>query len=203
MAMIARREPEPEMGPAMRALPSNRWRTFVSHYLMLPPSRVGVFSNQAEAARRAGFGTARSHVNTMARIGYRLVQDERIQAAIAEESRKMLRGGGFEAVKQLLAIVNNSEHKDQIKAIGMVLARVDPEVTRQDMNIVHRHIDPDQEELEELRALRQLGTARDKLLELFGGNRLPQLEALEAADTERRAAKAKVIDGEVMERQEA
>ena len=54
MAMIARREPEPEMGPAMRALPSNRWRTFVSHYLMLPPSRVGVFSNQAEAARRAG-----------------------------------------------------------------------------------------------------------------------------------------------------
>jgi hypothetical protein len=94
------------MGPAMRALPYARWRSFVEHYLLLPPSRVGVFSNQAEAARRAGFGTQRSSVHTMARIGYRLVQDERVQAAIAEEARKMLRGGGFEAVKQLLSIVS-------------------------------------------------------------------------------------------------
>jgi hypothetical protein len=196
MVTPARREPEPEMGPAMRALPSNRWRTFVSHYLMLPPSRTGVFSNQAEAARRAGFGTARSHVNTMARIGYRLVQDDRIQAAISEEARKLLRGGGFEAVKQLLSIVNNPEHRDQIKAIGMVLARVDPEVTRHDMNIVHRHIDPVEEELEELRACRALGTPRERLLELFGGNKLPMLEALEA---EQGARNAKVIEGEVIE----
>jgi hypothetical protein len=88
-----------------------------------------------------------------------------------------------------------------VKAIGMVLARTDPEVTRHDMNIVHRHIDPDQEELEELRALRQLGTARSKLLELFGGNGLARLEKLEAEDNERRAAKAKVVEGEVIEAQ--
>jgi hypothetical protein len=167
---------------------------------MLPPSRTGVFSNQAEAARRAGFGTAHSHDTTMARIGYRLVQDERIQAAIAEESRKMLRGGGFEAVKQLLAIVSNPEHRDQIKAIGMVLARTDPEVTRHDMNIVHRHIDPDQEALEELRACLKLNVPREELINNFGGNRLPGLlEQLEDADRERRAASAKVIEGQVID----
>jgi hypothetical protein len=52
--------------------------------------------------------------------------------------------------------------------------------------------------LEELRALRQLGTAREKLVELFGGNGLARLEALEAADIERRASKAKVVEGEVV-----
>jgi hypothetical protein len=201
MAMTARRKQETfgEMGPAMRALPFARWRSFVEYYLLLPPSRTGVFSNAAGAARRAGFGSPRSTNEYMARIGYRLVHDERIQAAIAEEARKLLRGGGFEAVKQLLAIVSNPEHKDQIKAIGMVIARTDPEVTRHDMNIVHRHIDPEQEELEELRALRELGTPREKMLQIFGGNRLPALEALDAADKERRASKAKVVEGEVIE----
>jgi hypothetical protein len=198
MAMTARRKQETfgEMGPAMRALPFNRWRSFVEHYLLLPPARTGLFSNQAEAARRAGFGTPKSKPVYLARIGYRLVQDERIQAAIAEEARKLLRGGGFEAVKQLLAIVSNPEHKDQIKAIGMVIARTDPEITRHDMNITHRTIDPEQEELEELRALRELGTSREKMLEIFGGNRLPVLEAREA---EQRARTAKVVEGEVIE----
>jgi len=45
---------------------------------------------------------------------------------------------------------------------------------------------PDQEALEELRALRQLGTPREKLLTLFGHNGLDRIEALEAADTSRR-----------------
>jgi hypothetical protein len=135
----------------------------------------------------------------MAHIGWRLMRDERIQAAIAEEARKLLRGSAPEAAKALIALVRNQEHKDHARGIAMMLARTDPEITRHDMSIVHRVIDPDQEELEELRALRELGTSREKMLQIFGGNRLPKLEALEAADTERRAAKAKVIEGEVVE----
>jgi hypothetical protein len=42
--------------------------------------------------------------------------------------------------------------------------------------------------------LRQLGTSRDKLVELFGGNGLARLERLEAADIARRADQAKVIE---------
>ena len=52
--------------------------------------------------------------------------------------------------------------------------------------------------LEELRALRQIGATREKLLELFGGNGLARLERLEAADLARRAAEAKMIEGEVI-----
>jgi hypothetical protein len=44
-----------------------------------------------------------------------------------------------------------------------------------------------------------LGTAREKLIELFGGNGLLRLEALEAADTGRRTASAKVVEGQVVD----
>ena len=80
----------------------------------------------------------------------------------------------------------------------MVLARTDPEITRDDMNIVHKVVNEDDESLAELRALRELSTAREKLIELFGGNGLARLEKLEAEDTERRAASAKVIEGQVV-----
>jgi hypothetical protein len=196
--MIARRkEGFGELGPAMRALPNARWRAFVQFYLLENPGHGA----QTNAARRAGFGTARSKPINMAQTAWRLMSDERMQAAIAEESRKLLRGGAPEAVKALQNLVRNPEHKDHARGIQMVLNRVDPEITRHDMNIVHRVIDPDQEELEELRACRALGTPREKLIELFGGNGLARLELLEAADTERRAASAKVIEGEVVEEQ--
>ena len=190
-----RKEALGEYGPAMKALPNDKWRAFVEFYLLENPGRGA----QTNAARRAGFGSPRSKPIDMAHIAWRLMRDERMQAAIAEEARKLLRGGAPEAVKALQNLVRNPEHKDHARGIAMVLNRVDPEITRHDMNIVHRVIDPDQEELEELRACRALGTPRTKLLELFGGNGLARLEQLEAADTERRAASAKVIEGKAIE----
>jgi hypothetical protein len=188
-----------EYGPAMRALPNHRWRAFVEFYLLENPGRGA----QTNAARRAGFGNARTSPLNMAHIAWRLMRDERIQAAIAEEARKLLRGSAPEATKALIELVRNPEHKDHVRGIAMMLARTDPEITRHDMNIVHKVVNEDDESLEELRALRQFGTSREKPLELFGGNGLARLEQLEAADTERRAARAKVVDGEVIERQEA
>jgi hypothetical protein len=196
--MTARRKDWGELGPAMKALPNAKWRAFVEFYLLENPGR----GSQANAARRAGFGSPRSKPIDMAHIGWRLMSDERMQAAIAEEARKVLRGCAPEATKALLELVRNPEHKDHARGIAMMLARTDPEITRHDMNIVHRVIDPDQEELEELRALRELGTSREKMLELFGGNGLARLEQLEAADKGRRAAAAKVVEGEVVEMQE-
>jgi hypothetical protein len=179
-----------ELGPAMRALPNDRWRAFVEHIVLAPPG----YGAQANAYRRAGFGHARTTSETVVRMAWKLVRDERIQAAIAEESRKMLRAGAPEAVKALHNLIRNPDHKDHGKAIGMVLARTDPEIQRHDMNITHRVIDPDQESLEELRAVRALGATREKLIELFGENAVPRLERLEAQQAE----KAKVIDGEVI-----
>jgi hypothetical protein len=178
----------------MKALPNNRWRAFVEFYLLEKPGHGA----QTNAARRAGFGHTRTSPLNFARISSRLMRDERMMAAIAEEARKIVRAGAPEAAKALLNLVRDPEHKDHARAIGMVLARTDPEVTRHDMNIVHRVIDPDQEALEELRAARVLGASREKLLELFGGNYLPRLERLEAAETEQRATRAKLIEGELI-----
>jgi hypothetical protein len=97
-----------------------------------------------------------------------------------------------------MALIRNPEHRDHGRAIGLVLARVDPEVAKHDINVVHRIGNPDEEALEELNALRTLGTSRDKLIELFGGNGLSRLEKLEAADHARRADVAKVVEGEIV-----
>jgi hypothetical protein len=178
----------------MRALTARR-RAFVE-FLILEPPTMGA---QTRAARRAGYGTGRTTPAIMAKISSRLVRDEKILAAINEEARKLLRAGGVEATKALLALVHDNTHKDHARGIAMVLARTDPEIERHDFNVTHKILSPDEEALEELRALRQLGTGRDKLLELFGGNGLARLEQLEAADKERRATSAKVIEGGVME----
>jgi hypothetical protein len=125
--------------------------------------------------------------------------DPRIQAALAEEARKIVRGGAPEAANALLAMVRNPEHRDHARAVNMVLARTDPEVARHDISVTHKVIDEDEEARQELAALRALGTSREKLLELFGVNGLARIEALEAADTDRRASHAKVIDGLAVE----
>jgi phage terminase small subunit len=192
---LARNEDWGQLGPAMRALPNNKHRAFVEFYLLEKPGHGA----QTNAARRAGFGHAKTTPLNMARIASRLMRDERIIAAIAEEARKLLRGGAPEAVKALQNLVRNPEHKDHARGISMVLARTDPEVQQHDLHISHRIIDADQEALEELRAARALGATREKLLELFGGNYLPRLERLEAAEQERQAAGAKIIDGEAIE----
>ena len=64
------------------------------------------------------------------------------------------------------------------------------------MSVTHRvTLSADEEMLEELKALRNLGTSREKMLEIFGGNMLPRLEQLEA----RKALSAKVIDAEIID----
>jgi hypothetical protein len=135
----------------------------------------------------------------MAKISSRLVRDEKILAGLNEEARKMLRAGGVEATKALLALVCNPEHKDHARGIAMTLARTDPEIDRHDFNVTHTVLDPDAEALEELRALRALHTPHEKMLEIFGVNGMDRLLALDAADGARRADAAKLIEGETIE----
>jgi phage terminase small subunit len=178
----------------MRALPNNKWRGFVEYFLLQEPG----YGAATAAARSAGFGRPTSSALVLAQIASRLLRDPRIVAALAVESKKLLRAGAPEAVKALMALIRNPEHRDHGRAVGLVLARVDPETTKHDVSIVHRIADPDQEALEELRAVRALGTPREKLIELFGGNGLARLERLEAADHVRRADVAKVVEGEAI-----
>ena len=179
-----------ELGPAMRALPKHKYRLYVEFYLLEKPG----YGAQVNAAMRAGFFTEKTMPINRARIASRVHHDERIQAALVEEGRKIVRGCAPDAAKALLELVRDKDHKDHARALGMVLDRVDPMVTRTDMNVVHKIIDPDTEALEELRALRALHTPHAKMLEVFGVNGLDRLLALE-----RRSDAAKAIEGEAIE----
>ena len=196
-----RREDLGQPGPAMRALPNNRWRLFVETYLWETFNNPNKNNHgaQAAAARKAGFGGPRTKPVTFAQIGWKLLKDDRMVAAVAEESRKLLRAGAPQAVKAVHDGILNPNHPSHAKFVSMVLDRSDPQESKQLVEVTHRTLDPDQESLEELRALRMLDTPRPKLIELFGSNGLERLEHLEAADKVRRANEAKMIDGEVID----
>jgi hypothetical protein len=179
-----------ELGPAMRALPNDKWRAFVVAYVTGKPGNGAL----TRAARLAGFGRGGTSAN-IHKQAWTLAHDDRMVAAIAETAKKVIRAGAPEAVNALMALVRNPEHRDHARAIAMILARTDPEISVHDVQVVHKVEDPDLEALEELRAARRLGASRQTLLELFGPNGLDRLEALEA----RRATTAKIIDGEVAE----
>ena len=201
LSATRRREDLGQPGPAMRALPNDRWRLFVDTYIWetFTNGNKDNYGAQAAAARKAGFGSPRSKPITLAHIGWRLLKDDRIVAAVAEESRKLLRAGAPQAVKAVHDGILNPNHPSHAKFVSMLLDRTDPMESKQLVEVTHRTLDPEQEALEELRALRILETPRPKLIELFGSNGLDRLERLEAADKVRRANEAKMIDAEVIE----
>jgi hypothetical protein len=188
--MAKRRKPDwGQLGPMMRALPNDRWREFVYEYANGPPGHGALTA----AARAAGFGKKSTPTN-LAKIAWKISRDDRFIAAVAECSRKIVRAGAPEVANALLALVRNPAHKDHGRALQMLLDRADPIETRSHhtVDVTHKIEDLDREAIEELRALRQVGTSREKLLELYGPNGLDRIEALEAAH-------AKIIDADYVD----
>jgi hypothetical protein len=178
----------------MKALANDQQRAFVFNLCRQKPRRGALVA----AAREAGY-CKNSTPAIAAKFAWKLSRDPRVLAAITEESRKILFCAFPEGANALIGLVRDSTHRDHARAIAMLMDRVFPAESRHTVEVTHKVIDPDQEALEELRALRQLGTAREKLLELFGHNGLDRLEMLEAADQARRAAQAKIIDARPVE----
>lgn len=195
MTALSKSEAFGELGPCMRALPNERWRKFVFHYVLGKPAR-----GAAEAYRAAGFGSTKPI--DQARDAFKLLCDERIMAAVAELSKKYYRGAIPEAVRAVREIITDPDHRDRARVAMSLINRVDPEIARHELEITARRLSPDEEALEELAALRKLGASREKLIELFGGNYLPRLERLEAAVLEKRAGHAKLIDAEIIDEAE-
>jgi hypothetical protein len=199
-ALRKRQQDWGQLGPAMQALPNNQWRDMVYHLVNQKPGHGAL----TRACRAAGFGK-NSNPTNLAKLAWRMSRDERLIAAVAEESKKIIRLGHPEAAAAVLNLIRNPKHRDHMRAVDAVLSRADPieSHSRHNIEVLHRTIDPDRESLEELRALRHLGTPREKLLTLFGHNGLDRIEALEAAETSRRADSAKVVEGKVIEMERA
>jgi hypothetical protein len=145
-----------EWGPAMKALPSDRHRAFVL---------------------LAGFGSATSSAHSWSTIAARLAHDERILAALFEEDQKRIRASAPRAIRALAHLIEDPEHKDHARGIGMVLDRVHPAETRHTVDVVH-HVDHDAEAIAQLRMLKQLDVPKAKLEAVFGFTGLSRYERL-------------------------
>jgi hypothetical protein len=117
----------PPYGPKMLALANDRQRAFVA----------ALYDDQAPlkgdglliyAAREAGYGDAEgtSTNKALSVIANRLVQDSRVQAAIAEFSHSTLRAISPEAIAALKNVIRDPKHRDHMRAIAAIADRVDP-----------------------------------------------------------------------------
>jgi hypothetical protein len=182
-----------ETSETMRALPNDRWRRFVENYVLGAPPCA------AKAYRAAGLGLNSSTLD-QAREAYRLLRDERVNAAVADLSKKYFRAAIPAALSAVKEILEDADHKDRARVALSLINRVDPEISRHELEITSRRIlSHDEEAIEELQALRKLGVAPEKLIETFGEDGLARLERLEARQIEQRAERAKVIDAEIVD----
>jgi hypothetical protein len=178
-----------ELGEAMRQL-NELQRNFVRHLVTGKPGHGAL----TRAARAAGYGK-NSKGSTLSKHAHDLSRNPKAIGAIAEEAKKVVRGVGHaEAVSAIMNMLRDPTHRDHARAVEMIMSRADVVVSKQSIDVTHRHENPDRVALEELQALRQLGATREKLLEFFGPNGLDRLEGLEAVEKAQRAANAKVIE---------
>jgi len=126
--VAAQNPPQDEQGnwgPCMLALANDKQRHFVSALFEAPRKKGRLIW----AARAAGYGSTNSSNDSIAAIASRLHADQRIQAAIAEESHRQLRGLAPGAIAALERLIDDPAAKDHARAIATVLDRSDPLMT--------------------------------------------------------------------------
>lgn len=124
--MTNKSDDTPQWGPAMAALPNDRWRLLVTAIYSEDAPRKGK-GLWPWAMERAGFNFKNAQVAGV--NAHRMLQDPRFRKACAEYSKSVLRGLSpvtIQAVRELLA---NPKSKHHAKAIDAVLNRTDPETT--------------------------------------------------------------------------
>jgi hypothetical protein len=181
-----------EWGPAMKALPSDRHRAFVLSLYQIKPG----YGAHVKAAKLAGFGSSTSSAHSFSTIAARLAHDEGILAALFEEDQKRIRASAPRAIRALQHLIEDPEHKDHARGIGMVLDRVHPAETRHTVDVVH-HVDHDAEAIAQLRMLKQLDVPRAKLEDVFGFTGLSRYERLLELEDARK--QPRLIEGSAVE----
>jgi hypothetical protein len=179
------KDDDASLGPAMRDLCNERQRLFVENLFKE--------KSAAAAARAAGYGENSSAL-TVANIAHNLLSNPKVVAAINEQVKLRLRAEGAKAVRVVQEIMDDVASKDRLKAANLILERIDPVAQRVEVEHTHK-IDTTAERLEQLRFLKSLNVAREKLLEVFGSNGLDHYEQL-LIEQDKKSA---VVDAEFTE----
>lgn len=163
MTVPATNDGLPEYGPAMLALGNDKQRAWVSAYFDAPKNDGRILF----ATRAAGYGTPESSTKSLSVIGSRLHTNAKIQAALAEESYRRLRGLAPSAVKALENLLDDPHHKEHGRAIGLILERTDAVTTTHNVVVERR----DQQDI--TRATAQVLARIEELATRAGLKQLP------------------------------
>jgi len=93
-----------QLGPAMRGLPNDQWRAFC--HALVTDRGASSRAVYVRAARAAGFGKD-STPAIQGKHAWQIAHDDRMIAAVAEESRKYLPRWSPESRDYLMAIASN------------------------------------------------------------------------------------------------
>jgi phage terminase small subunit len=167
------------LGPKLQAC-NERERIFAFAYA------TGIASSAGEAARLAGYseGPALSKTgkrsNSLNSRGHQLVHKPRVLEAIEEVCRTEFRNLVPLVIGAAKRLLLNAEHPDHQKTVISLLSRLGyGEKTSVDVNVSGEvTVDHTTAALEDLRRLKALGVAREKLVETFGFSGLDRYECL-------------------------
>jgi phage terminase small subunit len=177
------------MSPELAALPTAKMRAFVD--CLFEQDGGGKLLKPTAAARASGYAGDSHQLNSIAQ---RLVKDPRITAAIKAETQRRIRNLGPDALAALTHIMGDWTHKDRLKAVNVVLERVDP--VAQKIDVQHTHVvDHTKTALEHLKRLKDLGVSREVLVREFGEIGLARWEGMLAQEQ----TAPQVIDAEFTE----
>jgi hypothetical protein len=150
-----------DLGPAMQAC-TNGERSFVI-------AKVETGESNAECARLAGYSA--STPDTLKSTGYAIAHRQRVQDAILEMSRKLMRSEGPKSIKTLVEIRDNKslEAKDRLKASVELLNRAGMSaVSESHLTVTHELLTDAQKDQRILSLASELGldeaTARKMLI---------------------------------------
>jgi hypothetical protein len=178
------------LGPCMRLLNAKQ-RRFIWELKYGP---VG-YGSEVRAARAAGYGTPTSSDGSMRVLAHQALHSPRIQDALREVGAKIIRAEAFQSIRNVTAIASDLKHRDCLKANIVLMDRggFAPETVH---HVVVQHVDHDAEAVGELRMLKSVGVARERLEKLFGKNGLTRFERLAALEDARASNAAKVINAD-------
>jgi hypothetical protein len=113
-------EAKPNYGPAMLALPNDRWRAACIAFIMGGHTKTPGRNNGYTAACRAAGYTEGQGLRVQA---YQMFHDARMQAAIQEEAKKRMQGALPYAMDAMDEILANPQHKGHEAIVKTVLDR--------------------------------------------------------------------------------
>ena len=154
------------LGPAMRKLPSDRWRAAAVARFMV---KGGNHGKNTAACRAAGFvGTPDSLKST----AFKIFHDPRMLAALHELGEQLLKQGVPDAINAMYEILDNPRHKDRLKAAQAIIDREHPVQTAHHITV--EHVD-DRRMMEfALKLAAEMGIEADKLVGRIDGKLIEQ-----------------------------